>query len=157
MTKFQVVTFLLNTTEGSRFDAAHPDDEFVVAASRNLADGTVDEMLGQAWIVGNKIEADASGQDYPETFRSLSVADVVLFADGTAFAVEPFGWQQLYNFPCQLNGNRVEIGGSGLTEREKALVDAFAASGLDAIALPESLMEPIRAMQAVYRAMRVHL
>lgn len=86
-----------NVTPGSRFEPYDPDDPGEYREVGLFEVDGLDAGPVSLWSVGNKMEPDKTGLDWPRDRRSLSVGDLAVDLDGVVWAVDRVGWTMAYD------------------------------------------------------------
>lgn len=84
-------TALMNDTHGSRFFAFHDGDDMYYGGTITVEADNVNDAMNAAYAVGNRMQPDANGNDWPHIIRSLSVGDVLVLGSATA-GDNPAAW-----------------------------------------------------------------
>lgn len=91
-------TVLTNETRGSRFIDFSNGDKVRFAAVVKVEADDVNEALNRLYAVGNRMEEDADGREWPRLVRSMSVGDLILWGNAgpepnqLAWSVADFGF-----------------------------------------------------------------
>jgi hypothetical protein len=111
------VTFVLN--QDSRFwDCDMEQHRFFAVPGGFLIQATsIHHALVKAYEIGNKMDSDSAGKDYPSHVRSLSVGDLVViyppvgegnYTNNTGartYEVKRLGWEEHEKFPALFSEN----------------------------------------------------
>ncbi len=111
------VTVYVNVDPDFHFQELRPTDQIALVGEFTVLAADPQGAANAMWPVGNKMERDSKGNDYPRDVRSLSVGDLLSIRDGreqTHYAVASFGWTVI---PEPANPI-VALAGTGATSRK---------------------------------------
>lgn len=98
--RYQVIVYVNVSEDGTFFlRGIGPKDPIAKVGTFQVDADTPEDAAHRMWPVGNKINADDAGTDYPRDVRSLSVGDLLSVSipgeQQTFLAVTSDGWRDI--------------------------------------------------------------